>query len=283
MGACGSRRQPVQRRRRRPSRDRAGRGRGGRPGRPRCAVRDQVERAPRTRRPRCAAVRSTTRAVWAGSLPAAAELVHRPAALHLQVGVQRDAVVEPGQQVLAARDGPGHGRPGQVAGRQRRDPEVAAGQHLPGQRVDSCWPSGRRCRPQARQPCSRSPRGRDEPGRLHRAPQDARSPRPGCWRRRPSRRSAGPAHPRVRRGRAPRCRCGQQLLVLGEGQQGPAAALDVEGERAVDQHHDGPGLASRAVARLLRRPGQRGAERVGRVGGRQGERAVCFSGRSACR
>ena len=48
--------------------------------------------------------------------------------------------------------------------------------------------------------------------------------------------------------------------VVGPGEQGPAAALDVEGQLAVDQDHQGAGLAARAVAAVARGgQGQRAA------------------------
>ena len=61
--------------------------------------------------------------------------------------------------------------------------------------------------------------------------------------------------------------------VLGPGEQGAPAALDVQHQAAVDEHDQGAGLAARACGRRPRRrrgrPRQRGAERVGRVGGRE--------------
>ena len=67
--------------------------------------------------------------------------------------------------------------------------------------------------------------------------------------------------------------------VVGPGEQGAAAALDVQREAAVDQHHQRPRLASGAVPAALAalgvdpvRPGQRGAVRVGGVGGGQRDR-----------
>ena len=67
--------------------------------------------------------------------PAAAGRPDPPRAVHPQVRVHGLAVVGPDQQVLPARDHGAHGAPGQVRGGEPRDPEVAAGQHPPGQRL----------------------------------------------------------------------------------------------------------------------------------------------------
>ena len=58
-----------------------------------------------------------------------------PGAVHLEVRMHRDVALDPGEQVLAAGDSPGHGAAGQVGRREPRDPEVAARQHAPGQRL----------------------------------------------------------------------------------------------------------------------------------------------------
>ena len=240
----------------RPSPGRAGRGRGGRrrsSSASRAHQLDDAEREP-DRRP-ARSVRSTTRASCAGRRQRLPGLVEVPGALHLQVGVQgRRSVVDPGEQVLAAgrrsrRRSPPGGRRSPA-----RAPGSRCGQHLrrsaPGRACcavrQTVSPSG------TRQPRSRSPRGvGDEAGRLQRlraagvgaAAEDAA-------RRRPSRRSAGPARPaRTAVGRARRIAGGERVGVVGEGEQGPAAALDVQRQLAVDQHHERAGLAAGPVAR----------------------------------
>ncbi len=108
IGAVGLARRSAQRPRPRPSRARAGRGRGGRPGRPRCSRGTSSTMPSGSRRPLRRSVSSTTRAVWAGPAPALARARDVPAALHLEVGVEGPGAlvgVDPGEQVLAARDG----------------------------------------------------------------------------------------------------------------------------------------------------------------------------------
>ncbi len=58
-----------------------------------------------------------------------------PGAVHPQVRVQGEPALDPGEQVLAAGGDLVHGAPGEVGGGELRDPEVAAGQRPPGQRV----------------------------------------------------------------------------------------------------------------------------------------------------
>jgi hypothetical protein len=75
----------------------------------------------------------------------------------------------------------------------------------------------------------------------------------------------------------------QRLLVGAEGQQGATAALDVQHECTVDEHHECARLASRPVSGAAGvcssglvgslRPRQRSAVRVCRVAGCQRERA----------
>ena len=65
----------------------------------------------------------------------AARRADPPRPVHAQVRVHRDAAVHPGQQVLAAGHRLDHPPPGQVGRRIPGDAKVAAGQHLPGQRV----------------------------------------------------------------------------------------------------------------------------------------------------
>jgi hypothetical protein len=62
--------------------------------------------------------------------------------------------------------------------------------------------------------------------------------------------------------------CGDHVVVA-ERQERPAATLDVQRERALDEHDQGTRLATRAVPRLLLRPGQCRAVRVRGVGRRQ--------------
>ena len=65
-------------------------------------------------------------------------------------------------------------------------------------------------------------------------------------------------------------RVGEDGLVVGEGEHRLAAALEVDGERAVDDHDEGARLAPGPVALALR-PGQGGAVRVRGIGRREGE------------
>ena len=101
--------------------------------------------------------------------PAVAGPVEVPGAVHPEVRVQRQPARQPGQQVLAARHDLEHRLPGQVDRRQRRHPEVAAHQHVPGQRlVQPLARRARRCRPQAR---------RASAGRVPRPPRHPLGPR----------------------------------------------------------------------------------------------------------
>ena len=197
-------------------------------------------------------------------------LVDPPGALHLEVGVQRPAAVaavDPGEQVLAAGDGLGDGGAGQVGGGELRHPEVGA-RSAPARsaRGRAAGPRGRRCRPQAR---SLSPLGRRRRSRPRRAPRAAGSSPP------PS--SCSPsAFSTVSRPSAPRraasaSDCGrrrEQVGVVGPGEQGAAAALDVERERAVDQDDQRAGLAPGPVAAARRssRSGQGSAAPYGLAG-----------------
>jgi len=78
--------------------------------------------------------------------------------------------------------------------------------------------------------------------------------------------------------------CGreQQRVVVGPAQQRLAAALHVQGERAVDEHHQRAGLAGRLVparltlTMLMQRPGQRRAVRVGRVARGQHQHVIAL-------
>ena len=142
----------------------------------------------------------------------------------------------------AARDGP--------AGQPARAPASAA----PGQLGPAAPPSsavtcaaaglvGSRGSPPPRGPCPAACRGRRPVGPLDREPAEL-----------------SVAHGQrqcVDRGL-------QQAGVVGEGQQGAAAALDVQGELAVDEHDQGAGLAARPVAGVLA-----GAARSARAGRRR--------------
>src|SRR4029450_8342821 len=67
----------------------------------------------------------------------------------------------------------------------------------------------------------------------------------------------------------------QPLLVVGEGEQGPAAALHVQDQVAVDQDHHRPGLAARPVPGPLAGAAGGGPARPGRGG--PGARSRCAS------
>ena len=68
--------------------------------------------------------------------------VEVPGAVHPEVRVQaeRDVAAEPHEQVLAPRDHLEDLAPGQVGRGERRDPEVAAHQHPPGERLVEVLP-----------------------------------------------------------------------------------------------------------------------------------------------
>lgn len=54
--------------------------------------------------------------------------VHAPGAVHPQVGVEGEAALDAGEEVLAARGDVEKHAAGQVGGRETGDPEVRAGQ-----------------------------------------------------------------------------------------------------------------------------------------------------------
>ncbi len=125
-----------------------------------------------------------------GPPPAGAGVVEVPGPLHLQVGVQRDRVADPGEQVLAARARAGHRPTGQIGGGQRRDPEVGRLEHPAGEclvEVSCGAPDGVALRHGSAAPSawrrSRPPRG---PG----AARSSAHPGPRCAPRRRARRSA---------------------------------------------------------------------------------------------
>jgi len=64
-----------------------------------------------------------------------ARIEHSPEAFHAEVGVHRQVRPDPEKQVLAPRDDLLDRTSGEVDGRKARDPEVAAGEHLAGQRL----------------------------------------------------------------------------------------------------------------------------------------------------
>ena len=119
--------------------------------------------------------------------------------------------------------------------------------------------------------------------RRTRARGPAASTRPG------HRRLARPASPASAPSRTASARASAAAwmigLVVGPRQQAPAAALDVQRKRAVDQDHERAGLAPRSVATAGRAvdarpvgPAECSAVRVGRVGGRQHDRARDVAG-----
>ena len=291
----------------RPSRGRAGRGRDGRRRRPRA----RGAPAPRPRagsRPRPGRRRRARPGPGGRACSSARPVEDPPGALHLQVGVQGPARpsgvgVDAGEQVLAAGDGLDDGAAGQVDGGDARHPEVGAASargptapvQQPGRPPDRVA-LGHVSRPRlAAQPA----RGGDEPGRVQRRPQRASRRSRAAARRRPARRSSGPARRAGRRRPAlaagSSCRA---LGVVGPGEQRAAAALDVERQRAVDEHHHARRPCARAGGPRPRRPrraragrargarrrrGWRGRWRPGRprpAWRRRGPRRRCAAGRS---
>ena len=98
--------------------------------------------------------------------PRLAGPIEVPGAVHPEVRVQsqRHLAIDPGQQVLAARDHLEDLVAGQVGGRQRGHPEVGAQQHASGERfVQVLVRRARRCRPRALEPSARASRGRSRP------------------------------------------------------------------------------------------------------------------------
>ena len=184
--------------------------------------------------------------------PALARPVEVPGALHLEVGVQgapssnRVSRCLP-RDALAVDRAPARSAVGEL-----RHPEVAPVTCAPLERlVEPCAPSARRCRPQAS--ASRSPRGVAYEARAAASARRRavlRSPLPSSVS--PSARLDRQPAERARRGTARRERVGGAagcaVGVVGERQQRAAAALDVDDQLAVDQHHEGAGLAARPVA-----------------------------------
>ena len=257
----------------RPSPGRAGRGRGGRRRRPRGARRAARRCRARSRPPPGRSVlEHHPRLVWPGAATAGRGV--RPArALHLEVGVQgprlrRRASIRVSRCLprvtVSTTVAPDRSAVASCGTRKS-----VRGQHLPGQRPVE-QPGGAVDGVTLRHASRRSPAG-------WRRSRPRRAPRAAGWAR--SRAAASPsAFSTVSRPSEPRRarlgqRCGgrrEQVGVVGPGEQGAAAALDVEGQRAVDQHHQRARLAARAGGRRRRprrRPGQRGAVGVGRVGG----------------
>ena len=168
---------------------------------------------------------------------------------------------------------------GQVDRGERRHPEVGAGEGAARQRpVERAGRCARPRRPQARsrlrpaEPRGVATKPASPQGRAQRGGAGAEQLLAvGLLDGQPARaRRGGPRRPA--RGR--RARAGITCQVVGPGEQGLAAALDVEGERAVDEHHHGAGLAAGPVAGDLRLPS---ASRAGRA--RAGRRRRGWRGR----
>ncbi len=189
----------------------------------------------------------------------------RPGPLHAQVRVQRPAVVEPGEQVLADRDGAQHGPTGR--GRPRRRTASAArhargrGPTAPGR---ACARSGARCRPQAPVPprlrgCRRGPGLTPGSGAADRAASGAK-PAPVSARPSGLDSSVSSSAPLARWiadaaepagadgvGESGRRRSPSRSGSCGERQDGPSTALDVQHQGARDEHDDRAGLAAGPV------------------------------------
>ena len=67
--------------------------------------------------------------------PPVARPVEVPGAVHAEVGVQREVVVDAGQQVLAAADHLTHEAASEIGGCELRHPEVRADEPVAGKRV----------------------------------------------------------------------------------------------------------------------------------------------------
>ena len=214
-----------------------------------------------------------------------------PRAVHPQVGPDLEAVVEPDQQVLAERldrgdlpaDDPAHLRDRtRAAGPRRAHLSVRPG------RGEGRPPSGRACRPRARRGYLAGP-GWGRPVRADRAVRtqhqaavaghEARFEQRGAqWRDRDvvavhladdelARASIGDQAGEGARGRE------RDVGIVGRGQglERGSATLQVDCRQAVDQDDVGARgpLERPPVGLAAARPRQRGAVRVGRIGGRQ--------------
>ena len=232
----------------RPSRGRAGPGRGGR--RPRSSCSRSTSSTTPSWKPtaaRSARVEDDPGQV-AGLAPPLAAVEDPPGALHLEVGVQgpRSPVVGSMRvsRCLPRETRLHDGAAGQVDRRDGGHPEVGAGQGATGQ---TAWCSLRAVR-QTASPSGtgRSPRPQPEPSRRRRRTRRPERRRSGVG---PEPRSCSPSafstviRPSAPRRAASRQRMGRRLEghavpgVVGPGQQRLAAALDVQREDAVDQHH----------------------------------------------
>ena len=187
--------------------------------------------------------------------PALPGLVDPPGALHLQVGVQ----------------GPARRRPASMRVSRCLPRETVSTTVPPARSAVACWGTRKSVRVST---CPASARSSSRAARQTVSPSGTRAAAPSG-----SRRSRPPGAPRAA-GSAPapsscspsafstvsrprRAAPGglgerrggrrEQVGVVGPGEQGAAAALDVQGQRAVDQHDQRAGLAARAVAAALGR------------------------------
>ena len=153
--------------------------------------------------------------------PPLAGVVDLPGALHLQVGVQGSALrVDPGEQVLAARERLHDGAAGQVGRGERGHAEVGArsapARPAPGR--GACGPPDGVALGHGAPERSRRPRGVARKPASSSASRSGVAPEPRSCRRRPSRRSAGP-------GAAP-CGVGERIGPPG-ARPGPASSVQV--------------------------------------------------------
>ena len=249
--------------------------------------------------------------VGGAAAPALAGGVHLPGAVHPQVGVEGEAALDAGEEVLAARGDVQDGAAGEIGRGELGHAEVGAGQQPArrGRRAAAAR-SARRCLLRAWVQDGTGGRG----GAEGTGAVGAAAGRRRCGRRRVARQRAaqaagcrvearalqegaerggegGGAVDALHRDRAEGARAGGRgqglgaprggggrrrapaVRVGGPGQQGLAAALHVERQLAVDQDDQGARLAARLVPGAVGRlgPGQGGAVGVRRVGGGQDE------------
>ena len=273
----------------RPSRGRAGPGRGARRRRLLGGRGEQLDDAEGEARPPAgSAVVEHDPGLVRRARPALARRrrpARTPSILRWVCRVQRvGAAVDPGEQVLAAGDGLDDGAAGQVGGGELGDPEVGAGEHA-GPRSAAVEPPGGAVDGVAlRHPAAAAPAG----WRRSRRRASASRSGVGAGRRAAASPSAfstvsRPSEPRRAASASAAAAGVEPVGVVAPGEQGAAAALDVERQRAVDEDHQRAGLAARAGGRrsLVAGPGQGGAVGVGRVGGGERDRGRLARRRSA--